>query len=153
MFVSMSDLGQATNKIQADNAYSKGRTALSAGNMAIARLSLSELQFTYNNAKNAGNESEAQEILRLVNLLNAAMNPAAPAITPQAAPQNFVIDMRTTKTDQGFAPSDGNLPGPAPVVVSAPPAQTNWLLWGGAALGGAALIGGGLWLLGRPRSE
>lgn len=173
-YVRLSDLGQSTNLIQAQNAYSRARTVLGQGNMALARNYASELQFTYNNAKNAGNDSEAQEILRLINLLNSAMSPSS---APVAAPSSFQIDMSTTRVESTstpapsstpslpsflpsiFAPSDDNVPPMSPmpgmpVYVQAPrPAAPNYALWGGLALGATALVIGGVYFATQPSKK
>lgn len=155
MHISLSDLAQdSTNYVQASNAYSRGRSAVSQGNTQIAKLSLSELQFTYNNAKNAGNDSEAQRILNLINMLNAAMNPAASPIAPSDAPSSFTIDMSTTK-----APSSSLIPSwlAPPSTPDTPPAARsdapNYVLWGGVALGLMTLVGGGVYLATRGAGE
>ena len=155
MYLTLADLGQqSTNMIQASNAYSKGRMSLSQGNMRIAQLSLAELQFTYNNAKNAGNDSEATEIYRLYNYLKDAISPPATPSAPPPPPSSFSIDMSVTKTSgsSGGSPSPvpfPGMPGPSYSPVPQAPSGPNWLLIGGVSVGVLGLVGIGAWALNR----
>lgn len=154
-YVYLSDLGQSTNRIQADNAYGRGRVAVSRGDLQTARLSLSELQFTYNNARNAGDSAEAAEIWRLYGLLKNAIEPGtAPVSAPSA---QVTVDMSATKAqvplkeaiDKIFAtvgipaPTPG-APSPVPPSDYRPARGPNYLLWGAAALGVVLLAGAGI---------
>jgi len=134
-YVYLSDLGQTTNRIQADNAYSRGRSAANSGDARTARLALAELQFTYNNARNAGASDEAEAIWRLYSMLKSAVEPgSAPAPAPSGP---VTVDIAATKTSGG--PSSGT--SGAPGGDSGAP---NYLLWGGIALGTILLVGVGV---------
>lgn len=130
-FLTLADLGQATNRIQADNAYSAGRAAVSRGDLRAAKLSLAELQFTYNNAKNAGAQDEAGAILRLHNMLAEAIDPSLVSKTP---PTQFQIDRAALQS--------GNQPD---IYLKTPEYKPNYPLFFGLGVGAVAAVGLGVW--------